>query len=86
MRDTDIRWAELDGKSIAYEVFGAGPIDLFLWQQWGPIDLNWELPQLASFLDKLGAMARVIVFDTLGIGASDRIADRRASTGQPLRC
>ena len=79
MTDTEDRWAELDGKSIAYEVCGEGPIDLLLVQAWGPIDLLWELPQLASFLDKLGAMARVIVYDTLGSGASDRVADRLAS-------
>ena len=61
VRDVEIRWTELDGKSIAYEVFGAGPIDLLLGQSWCPIDLLWELPQLASFLDTLAGMARVIV-------------------------
>ncbi|HEY5170255.1 MAG TPA: alpha/beta fold hydrolase, partial [Acidimicrobiia bacterium] len=82
MWDAEVRWAEFDGWSIAYEVFGAGPIDLLLCQQWTPIDLMWELPQLASFLEKLGGMARVIAFDPLGCGASDRIADRWASTGE----
>jgi class 3 adenylate cyclase len=76
VRDTEVRWAELDGKSIACEVCGEGPIDLLLVQQWGPIDLLWELPQLASFLDKLGAMARVVVYDTLSTGASDRVTSR----------
>ena len=69
MRDTTVRWAESDGTSIAYEVFGTGPIDLLLNEVWSPIDLMWELPQLASFLDQLGAVARVIVFDGLGSGA-----------------
>ncbi len=31
----------------------------------------WDLPQLASFMESLGRMARVIVYDTRGIGASD---------------
>jgi len=66
--------------SIAYEVFGAGPIDLLLHQNWAPIDFMWELPQLASFLDQLGAMARVIVYDRIGSGASDRTPSRFAST------
>jgi pimeloyl-ACP methyl ester carboxylesterase len=78
--ETDVRWADFEGKSIAYEVFGAGPIDLLMVQQWAPIDLLWELPQLASFLDKLGSMARVITFDTLGSGASDRVTFRPSAT------
>jgi len=82
VRDTEVRWAESDGTSIAYEVFGRGPIDLLLGQTWSPIDLMWELPQLASFLDQLGAMARVIVFDALGGGASDRVVDRMASPAE----
>jgi class 3 adenylate cyclase/pimeloyl-ACP methyl ester carboxylesterase len=78
--ETEVRWADFEGKSIAYEVFGAGPVDLLLVQQWAPIDLLWELPQLASFLDKLGSLARVITFDTLGSGASDRVTFRPSST------
>jgi class 3 adenylate cyclase/pimeloyl-ACP methyl ester carboxylesterase len=79
VRDSEVRFADLDGKSIAYEVFGAGPIDVLLAQQWGPIDLLWDLPQLASFLSQLGSMARVVIYDSLGSGASDRVAERVAS-------
>jgi len=82
VRDTEVRWAEIDGTSIAYEVFGTGPIDLLVGQMWCPIDLMWELPQLASFLGQLGSMARVIVFDQLGGGVSDRVVDRMASTAE----
>jgi class 3 adenylate cyclase len=60
-------------------VFGAGPIDLVLAQSWCPIDLLWELPQLASFLDMLAGLARVIVLDNLGSGASDAVTDRVAA-------
>jgi class 3 adenylate cyclase len=80
VRDLDVRWARHDGKSIAYAVFGAGPVDVLLGQFWCPIDLMWELPQLASFLDELGRMARVIVFDALGKGASDGLPHPDAAT------
>jgi class 3 adenylate cyclase len=80
VRDSEVRWTDLDGKSIAYEVFGAGPIDLIFEQQWGPIDLLWELPQLASFLSQLGSIARVVMYDSIGSGASDRLLNRGAST------
>ena len=63
MRDVEVRWARLNGKAIAYAVFGAGPFDMLFGQIWCPIDLLWELPQLASFMDALGSMARVIMFD-----------------------
>jgi class 3 adenylate cyclase len=82
VRDIDVRWARLGGKSIAYTVFGTGPFDLVVEQIWCPIDLMWELPQLASFLDELGGLARVIVYDPLGMGASDALADPAATPSE----
>ena len=80
MREVEVRWAEYEGKSIAYEVFGTGPVDLLFNQNWCPIDLMWELPQLESFLDELGRMARVIVFEGLSNGASDALPDPEAAS------
>jgi class 3 adenylate cyclase len=72
VRDVEVEFAvQRDGASIAYEVFGNGPIDLLLTMGRFPIDLMWELPQLAEFLDRLGEMARVIAYDARGSGASD---------------
>ena len=45
-----------------------------------PIDLMWDLPQLASFMETLGGFARVIAFDIRGTGASDPIPDFGAAT------
>jgi len=69
-----------DGAAIAFEVFGNGPVDLLLTQHVYPIDLMWDLPELAEFLQALGRMARVIAFDSRGHGASDpmRPSDRAA--------
>jgi class 3 adenylate cyclase len=80
VRDAEVRYADWGGKSIAYEVFGSGQRDLVVYQTWCPIDLMWELPQLAAFMESLGGLARVIVFDPLGIGASDPIDDLRIAT------
>jgi class 3 adenylate cyclase len=80
VRDAEVRYADWGGKSIAYEVFGSGPRDMVVYQTWCPIDLLWELPQLASFMESLGELARVIVFDPLGVGASDPLSDLRAAT------
>jgi pimeloyl-ACP methyl ester carboxylesterase len=81
VRDAEVRYAEQrDGKWLAYEVFGSGPSDIIIWQASCPIDLVWDLPQLASFMETLGGFARVIVYDALGQGASDPVSDLDAAT------
>ncbi len=37
------------------------------------LDVMWELPELASFLDSLAKIGRLIVFDKRGCGLSDRV-------------
>ncbi len=62
-----------DGVHIAYQVFGAGPIDLVVIPGFiSHLDLVWEDPGLASALRRLGSFARVIAFDKRGTGMSDR--------------
>ena len=80
VRGVGVRYAERDGKCLAFEVFGDGPCDVLVHQICYPIDLTWELPQLASFMRALGGFARVIAFDSRGEGASDPISDPGAAT------
>jgi class 3 adenylate cyclase/pimeloyl-ACP methyl ester carboxylesterase len=84
VRDAEVRFAKHGRKSIAYEVFGTGPRDVLVRHDWCPIDLMWEQPQLASFMEALGTLARIIVFDPLGYGASDPISDPGAATLEAL--
>ncbi len=70
----ETQFAETDGVSIAYQVFGEGPGDLvFINGVFSNIDILWEEPRVARFLLALGRMARVIVFDRRGTGLSDRV-------------
>jgi class 3 adenylate cyclase len=39
------------------------------------VELAWELPPLARFLDRLASFARLIIFDKRGTGLSDRVPD-----------
>jgi class 3 adenylate cyclase len=80
VRDAEVRFAEHNGRCIAYEVFGNGPTDLLIYQRACPIDLLWDLPQLASFMEALGGLARVITFDQSGSGASDSVPDWGGAT------
>jgi class 3 adenylate cyclase len=70
-----------DGAYVAYEIFGSGPTDLVLNLNLFPIDLMWDLPQLAHFLDALGQLARVIAYDLRGTGASDPLPTTSPDAG-----
>ncbi len=62
--------------NIAYQVFGSGPIDLVYIPGWvSNIDWMWACPELVSFLEELGKIARVILFDKRGTGLSDRVVE-----------
>ena len=78
VRESDVRFAERDGTYVAFTMFGTGPVDLIVAQSRFPIDLMWELPSLALFMESLGRFARVIVFDSHG-GASDPLPALDAS-------
>ena len=67
------RYAKCDQISIAYQVFGDGPLDLVYIPGWvSNIDYMWEDPDLASMLEGLSRICRVIMFDKRGTGLSDR--------------
>ncbi|PHN01609.1 alpha/beta fold hydrolase [Flavilitoribacter nigricans] len=62
--------------NIAYQVFGSGPIDLVYIPGWvSNIDWMWACPELVYFLQELGKVARVILFDKRGTGLSDRMVE-----------
>ena len=62
--------------NIAYQVFGTGAIDLVYIPGWvSNIDWMWNCPELVNFLQELGKIARVILFDKRGTGLSDRIVE-----------
>jgi class 3 adenylate cyclase len=69
----DTRFARAGGIDIAYQVFGDGPVDLVWVPGWiSHLEYMWELPEFASFLNRLARFSRVIAFDKRGVGLSDR--------------
>ena len=71
----ETHFAENDGVSIAYQVFGDGPKDLIYIPGWlSNLDIFWEEPRVARFLLSLARFSRVIVIDRRGTGLSDRVA------------
>jgi class 3 adenylate cyclase/pimeloyl-ACP methyl ester carboxylesterase len=64
-----------DGIHIAYQVSGRGPVDLLWSEGWlSHVEILWELPIYARWMEMLGDVFRVIHFDKRGIGLSDRAA------------
>jgi len=68
-------FAENDGVSIAYQVFGRGDQDLVVIPGWlSNIDLWWEQPHVIRYFLSLAKFVRVILIDKRGTGLSDRVA------------
>jgi len=66
-----------DGTSIAYQVLGDGPVDLvYAAGIWSNVELMWDDPDWAHFLERLASFCRLTVFDMRGVGLSDRGPDR----------
>ena len=68
-----IRYARSGEVNIAYQVTGDGPFDLVLVPGFfSHLEIDWEHPVHARFLERLGSFARLIRFDKRGTGLSDR--------------
>jgi class 3 adenylate cyclase len=62
-----------DGRRVAYQVVGDGDLDLVFLLGWPThLGLMWENPSFAGFLGKLASFSRLILFDRVGGGLSDR--------------
>ena len=62
-----------DGRHLAYQVVGEGELDLVFLLGWPThLGLLWEHPSVAEFFGRLSSFSRLILFDHLGVGLSDR--------------
>jgi class 3 adenylate cyclase len=78
---TATRYAKSGDVNIAYQVVGEGPLDLVYVPGWvSHLDLNWEEPDYARFLERLASFSRLILFDKRGTGLSDRVAPNELPT------
>ena len=70
-----------DGTFIAYQVTGAGPMDLVVIRAWiTNLEHEWDEPVLARMYRRLSAIGRVIRLDRRGSGLSDRLRSDIAPT------
>jgi pimeloyl-ACP methyl ester carboxylesterase len=64
-----------DGFDIAYQMFGEGPPDVLMIPAWvSHLEVAWENPLYARFMQRVASFSRVITYDKRGTGLSSRIA------------
>jgi class 3 adenylate cyclase len=63
-----------DSARIAYQVAGNGPIDVVWLGSGAHLEVERDLPQVASYVDHLASFSRLIRFDYRGTGQSDPLA------------
>ncbi len=80
MERPETRYVEVGGAEVAYQVVGQGPQDVVYVPGFGHVDLRWDNPVWAAFLERLTSFSRLILFDRRGTGASDAIPDTAMPT------
>ena len=64
--------------SLAYQVFGDGPIELvFVGPFVSHVELFWAMPEFKAFFEQLATFCRIAIFDKAGVGMSDPVAKVR---------
>jgi pimeloyl-ACP methyl ester carboxylesterase len=75
MSRPETRYARSGDTNIAYQVVGDGPLDLVYVHGWvSNVDLMWDEPSYARFLERLASFSRLILFDKRGTGLSDPVS------------
>ncbi len=70
----DTSYASCGDLSLAYQVFGDGPVELVVAGSFvSHVELAWTLPEFEAFMEQLATFCRVLVFDKAGVGLSDPV-------------
>jgi pimeloyl-ACP methyl ester carboxylesterase len=80
MERPQTRCVDVGGAEVAYQIVGQGPPDVVYVPGFGHVDVRWEDPMYAAFLERLASFSRLILFDRRGTGASDAISDTAMPT------
>jgi len=71
-------YASCGDLSLAYQVFGDGPIDLvFAGSFVSHVEMFWTVPEFEAFMERLATFCRVLLFDKAGVGLSDPVRQVR---------
>jgi pimeloyl-ACP methyl ester carboxylesterase len=71
-------YAQCGDLSLAYQVFGDGPIELVIAGSFvSHVELFWTLPEFEAFMEQLSTFCRIVLFDKAGVGLSDPVPQVR---------
>jgi pimeloyl-ACP methyl ester carboxylesterase/DNA-binding CsgD family transcriptional regulator len=70
--DQEIRFCEVDGRRLAWASVGEGPLLLYRGGWVSHLEEEWKQPAARRFLEELARTHRVVRYDRLGVGLSDR--------------
>jgi class 3 adenylate cyclase len=75
MEQPETRYVAVGDADVAYQVVGNGKVDLLYCYGLGShLEMFWEVPETADYLERLASFSRLIFFDRRGTGASDGVA------------
>jgi len=67
-------YAKCGDLSLAYQVFGDGPVELvFSGSYVSHVELYWTVPEFVVLFERLSTFCRVVLFDYAGVGLSDPV-------------
>ena len=70
--EQEIPFCELDGRRLAYATVGDGPLLVFGAPFVSNLETEWEHPRARAFYEHLARTHRVVRYDRVGVGVSDR--------------
>ena len=70
--DQTIRFAQVDGRRLAYATVGDGPPLVFGGHWVSHLEEEWALPRARAFYEELARTHRVVRYNRLGTGLSER--------------
>src|SRR4051794_962718 len=71
--EQDIRFCEVEGRRLAYASVGEGPLLLFGGRWVTHLEDEWAQPAARTFFEELARTHRVVRYDRIGTGLSDRV-------------
>jgi class 3 adenylate cyclase len=73
-------YVEVGGAEVAYQIVGHGVPEVIHVPGFNHVDVRWEQPVWAGFLERLASFGRLILFDRRGTGASAPVPDTAMPT------
>ncbi len=69
-RVAETSYAPCGGLSLAYQVFGDGPVELVYAGSFvSHLEMFWTMPEFEAFMERISTFCRVLLFDKAGVGS-----------------